>query len=134
MVVRDQGPVEVIPPDGKDVQYLTYKFANGIKMYHSPGKGDVSVVGTPDRAPAKPFPAYQGTGGIYGDFIHCVKTRQRPFRDIELAHKTMVVCHLGIIAYQLNRPLKWDPVKEECPGDDQANRLLDRARREPWTI
>ena len=25
-------------------------------------------------------------------------------------------------------------VKEEFPGDEQANRLRDRARREPWTI
>ena len=132
--IRAQGPVEIVPPDGKDVQYLTYKFASGVKMYHSPGKGNVDVIGTNDRVPPKPMPVYKGSGGIYGDFIECVKTRQRPFRDIELAHKTMCVCHLGIIAYQLNRPLKWDAAKEEFPGDEQANRLLDRARREPWTI
>ena len=29
---------------------------------------------------------------------------------------------------------KWDPVKEEFPGDEHANRFLDRARREPWSI
>ena len=32
------------------------------------------------------------------------------------------------------RPLKWDPVKEEFVGDAEANRCLDRARREPWAI
>ena len=30
--------------------------------------------------------------------------------------------------------LTWDPVTEEFPVDEQANRLLDRARREPWTL
>jgi len=30
--------------------------------------------------------------------------------------------------------LKWDPVKEEFPDDEAANRLLSRAMRAPWTI
>ena len=42
--------------------------------------------------------------------------------------------HLGIIAYQLKRSLKWDAAKQEFPGDEEANRLLDRARREPWEL
>jgi hypothetical protein len=63
-----------------------------------------------------------------------VKTREKPFRDIERAHRTTTICHLGNICYRLNRPLKWDPIKEEFPGDEQANRMRDRARREPWTI
>ncbi|HEV3415598.1 MAG TPA: Gfo/Idh/MocA family oxidoreductase [Pirellulales bacterium] len=135
--VREQGPVEVIPPDGKDHEWLTYVFANGLRIYHTPDKQgvDVNVVGTPgEKLPPKPFPAYKGTGGIKGDFIHCVKTREKPFRDIELAHRTATVCHLGNIAYELKRPLKWDPVKEEFPGDDEANRFLDCAKREPWQL
>jgi hypothetical protein len=80
------------------------------------------------------IPRYKGEGGIYGDFIYCVKNRERPFRDIELAHRTTTVCHLGNIAYELKRPLKWDAVKEEFPGDEEANRFLDRAKREPWQL
>ena len=91
--------------------------------------------GTPgEKRPAKPVPAYKGTGGIYGDFIECVKTRERPFRDIELAVNTVAVSHLGIIAYTLQRSLKWDAAKQEFPGDEEANRFLDRARREPWQL
>jgi hypothetical protein len=63
-----------------------------------------------------------------------VKTRQRPFRDIELATHTMTVCHMGIIAYDLKRSLKWDTIKKQFPGDAEANRFLDRARREPWVL
>lgn len=133
--VMDQGPVEVIPPDGKDHQYLTYRFENGLLMYHRPGQGDVDVVGTPgEKLPGKPLPDYRGTGGIYGDFLHCVRTREKPFRDIGFAVRTVTVCHLGNIAYALKRPLKWDPVKEVFPNDEEANRFLDVARREPWQL
>ena len=46
----------------------------------------------------------------------------------------MILSHLGIIAYTLKRSLKWDRGKQEFPGDEEANRLLDRARREPWQL
>ena len=127
----EEGPVEILPPDGKEHKYLTYRFADGLRLYHG-GRLDVVGDGTP-IAPRE-IPKYKGTGGIYSDFIECVRTREKPFRDIERAHRTASICHLGNIGYLLNRPLKWDPVKEEFPGDEQANRLRDRARREPWTI
>jgi hypothetical protein len=134
--VRELQPVEVIYTDDKTGKFLTYRYPNGILLYHNhPGMGNLHVVGTPGekRAP-KPVPTYKGQGGICGDFIHCVKTREKPFRDMELAINTMVVCHLGIIAYELKRSLKWDAAKQEFPGDEEANRFLDRARREPWVL
>ena len=91
--------------------------------------------GTPDeKLTPKPVPSYKGTGGIYGDFIECVKTREKPFRDIELAVNTIMVCHLGIVAYELQRSLKWDAAKQKFIGDAEADRFLDRARREPWVL
>ena len=80
------------------------------------------------------IPNYKGHGGIFGDFLHCVRTREKPFRNIEVAHRTATVAHLGNIAYWLGRPLKWDPEKEEIIGDPEASRWLDRTRREPWSI
>jgi hypothetical protein len=77
---------------------------------------------------------YRGKGGLAGDFLYCVKTRERPFRDVEYAHRVATVCHLGNIAYELKRPLQWDPVKEEFPGDDEANRMTWRPMREPWRL
>ena len=134
--VREMQPVEVLYPDGKDIKCLTYRFPNGLLLYHNcPGMGNLQVVGTPgETRPAKTVPVYKGKGGISGDFIACCKTRERPFRDIELAINTMSVSHLGIIAYQLKRSLKWDAAKLEFPGDAEANRLVDRARREPWIL
>jgi predicted dehydrogenase len=146
MNLHAAGPVEVVPPDGKEHQRLTYTFANGVRMYHQGGwggalcfkgtKGEIPSRDAPRKregAPDVKIPNYKGSG-IYGDFINCVRTRERPFRDVEIAHRTCTVCHLGNIAYWLNRPLKWDPVKEEVAGDAEANRWLDRPRREPWTL
>ena len=83
----------------------------------------------------KPVPRYGGNeSSIYGDFIHCVKTRGTPFRDIQYAVNTMSVCHLGIVAYELKRSLKWEAAKQEFIGDAEADRFLDRARREPWVL
>jgi len=135
------GPTEIIPPDGKDHRYLTYKFASGLTMYHG-GSSNITYKGTDGELPGKPgkparhsaMPTYKGKRGIFGDFLHCVKTRERPFRDVEIAHRACTVCHLGNIAYWLKRPLKWDPVKELVVGDPEANRWLDRPKREPWSI
>jgi hypothetical protein len=142
------GPVEVIPPNGKDVKNLTYVFANGVRIYHGGGWGGILTfkgtegeigehgdrTGKKESPPNVHIPNYKGRGGIFGDFLHCVRTRQKPFRDIELGHRTATVAHLGNIAYWLNRPLKWDPVKEEIIGDPEANRWLDRTKREPWSL
>ena len=130
----EQGPIAVYPPDAKH-KTLTYEFKDGMLLYHNyPGRGDMDVVGDGSPIPAREIPQYKGQGGIYGDFIESVKSRERPFRDIERGHRTASICHLGNICYQLNRPLRWDPDKEVFPGDEQANRMLDRARREPWSI
>jgi hypothetical protein len=128
--------VEVIYGEEDGKKFLTYRYPNGLLLYHNrPGWDNLQVEGTPgETRPAKAVPSYKGEGGIYGDFIHCVKTREKPFRDIELAINTVVVSHLGIIAYKLQRSLKWDAEKQEFPGDEEANRFLDRARRQPWQL
>jgi hypothetical protein len=134
--VRELEPEEVIYHDARDGKYLTYRYPNGLLLYHNhPKMGNLQVVGTPgEKRPAKPVPTYKGHGGIHGDFIECCKTRERPFRDIALAVHTMTVCHLGLIAYELGQSLKWDPARQDFPGDEEANRLVDRARREPWVL
>jgi predicted dehydrogenase len=142
--LHETGPVEIIPPDGKDHKLLTYRFANGLLMYHG-GTNDITYKGTEGeisrqggkhRTPVGrvDMPGYKGNGGIFGDFLHCVRSREKPFRDIEIAHRATTVCHLGNIAYWLKRPLRWDPAKEEMVGDPEANRWLDRPKRAPWTV
>jgi hypothetical protein len=142
------GPKLILPPDGKDIDRLTYVFDNDVKIYHNGGwggivnfkgtEGEIGEIGDKNGRKRTPpnihIPNYKGYGGIMGDFLHCVRTREIPFRDIEIAHRTATVAHLGNIAYWLGRPLKWDSVKEQIIGDPEANRWLDRTKREPWSL
>ena len=68
------------------------------------------------------------------NFLECVRTRGRPNADVEIGCRSVTVCHLGNIAYRLNRPLRWDPDREEFVHDEEANRLRSRVLREPWSI
>ena len=133
--VRELEPEEVIFHNENGRKFATCRYPNGKLLHHNyPGRGNLDVEGTNEKGPSKRVPSYAGTGGIYGDFIDCVKTRQRPFRDIEFAVHTATVCHLFLIAYELERSLKWDTVKQQFVDDAEANRLVDVARREPWVI
>ncbi len=133
--VRDLQPQEVVLHNDGGKRHLEYRYPNGLLLTHNkPGKGNMAVEGSDEKREAKPVPVYKGRGGIYGDFIECVKTREKPFRDIEFAVNSVMVSHLGIVAYTLDRSLKWDSEKQEFINDEEANRFLDRARREPWQL
>jgi len=134
--VRELQPEEVTLHNEGGKKHLTFRYPNGILIHcNKPGWKHLQIEGTPgEKREAKPVPQYKGQGGIYGDFIECVKTREKPFRDIELGLNTITVAHLGTIALELERSLKWDAAKQEFVGDAEANRLRDRARREPWQL
>jgi predicted dehydrogenase len=68
------------------------------------------------------------------NFIQCVKSRQDPVLPVEIAHRMTSICHLGNITMRLNRKLKWDPVREQFLGDDEANGMLSRPMRAPWRL
>lgn len=135
--VRELQPEEVIYHNDDGKEHVTFRYPNGILLHHNrPGRGNLDVEGTAgEKREPKPVPKYGGgESNIYGDFIHCVKSREKPFRDIEYAVNTMSVCHLGIVAYELKRSLKWDVARQQFVGDSEADRFLDRARREPWVL
>jgi len=70
----------------------------------------------------------------FRNFIDCVLSRKEPVAPCEVAHRSITLAHLGNIAMQLGRDLKWDPKKERFVKDDEANRMLSRPHRAPWTI
>ena len=69
-----------------------------------------------------------------GNFTDCIRTRQQPICDAEVAHRAVSMVILGGITKILNRSLKWDPQQEQFIGDEEANRLLSAATRPPWNI
>ena len=149
----DTGPIEVSVQDGQPV--LTY--ASGVRVVGGPYPGESWIpggacfVGTegrivvhrdalfadpPELLEHAPDPA----AGVYfsdshsGNFLECVRSRQRPICDAEVAQRANTLLLLGGIAQRLNRSLAWDPQREVFPDDQQANRLLSLAPREGWTL
>ncbi len=76
----------------------------------------------------------RAVGGHFGDWLHCIRTRENPTSPVEAGHRTASVCHLANIALDLRRKVRWDPLREEFPGDSEANQLRSRPYREPWTL
>lgn len=68
------------------------------------------------------------------NFLECVKTRQPAHSNARVVAMSHIICHAAYIAWQLGRTLKFDPVKVEFVGDEEANRMRSRALRDPWRI
>jgi predicted dehydrogenase len=68
-------------------------------------------------------------------FIDAVKTRKPPdVGDIETGHRSTIPGHLANIAYRLGRKVYWDAAREVIKDDPEANKLLLRPYRSPWTL
>jgi len=76
----------------------------------------------------------EGKGGEHRNFIDCVKSRQPCYAPAEIGHRTITIPHIGNIAMLLGRKLRWNPAAEQFVGDPEADTMLSRKQREPWTI
>jgi predicted dehydrogenase len=68
-----------------------------------------------------------------GNFFECTRTRKQPICEAEIGHRSVSLCHLGVIAIRLGRKLTWDAAKESFVEDKAANGYLAREMRKPWT-
>ena len=66
------------------------------------------------------------------NFLDCVKSRQPTTYTAEAAQRLSTVMHIGNIAMERGRKLKWDPQAESFLGDDAANTLRSRKARDDW--
>jgi predicted dehydrogenase len=71
--------------------------------------------------------------GHMKDLLSNIATRGRPVADIEQGCISSASSILANVAMQLGRTLTWDAAKGEVAGDEEANRLLRRPYRAPWT-
>ncbi len=133
------GPSRIIP--AMNGNPLTYQYSNGVEMIVEPFDGDtkgVKFIGdkgwiqvsrgnfsASDEAlnPTleRPDPGYNFH---HFDFIDSVVKRRDPMVPVEVGHSSCVVCTLGNIAYELQRPLDWDPKTETFPNDAEASAKL----------
>ena len=74
--------------------------------------------------------------GHQADFLDAIRTGRRPNADVEIAHRSVALVHLGNIACRLGRSVKFDPKGERIVGDEEAARLLRRTYRKGghWAV
>ncbi len=151
----ESGPVKITPPDSKEFQLLTYQYFNGITMTHENfglnnavrfigSKGQIDVqrkkletspdLTLKDKIIGASEKHVYFSENHYTDFLKAIKNRNRPICDVEVGHRTASVCSLGNIAYELKRPLEWNPKKEKFLKDDVANGMLTRKLKGEWNV
>lgn len=67
------------------------------------------------------------------DLLSCMASRGKPVADIEQGHISTASSILANLSMKLGRSLEWDPVQGRVVGDEEANGLLLRPYRQPWT-
>ena len=67
-------------------------------------------------------------------FADAVRTRRRPGGHAEAAHRAATILHLANIAIRVGRRIRYDPVREQIIGDEEANRLVMPPLRGPWHL
>lgn len=149
----ESGPVQFIPPSEPAEYGLKMRYANGIVVNHKKWtEGNaVQFVGKEGRIEVargsiKTFPneglataelkstdkrVYLSTNH-YQDWVDAIRNRKKPISDVEVGHRTASVCNITNIAYELQRPLLWNPASETFTGDPGASLMLTRAYRGKW--
>jgi predicted dehydrogenase len=67
------------------------------------------------------------------DLLANMASRGKPVADIEQGYMSTAACILANVSMQVGRSLQWDHAKGQVVGDPEANRLLRRPYRAPWT-
>ena len=70
----------------------------------------------------------------HGNWLDCIRSRQQPIAPVEVAHRACSACLLHHMAMKLKRKLYWDPGAERFKNDDEANSMLSRPQRPPYTL
>lgn len=156
----DTGPVELWPaPDYEGPPHLRpvrMRYADGtLVSYEIPKKGgpdggavfagehaklevnfNKMVTNPPDFVPDAPAPKDLADNTIthLENWLDCVKTREKPNADVEIAHRSTSVSHLINICRWAGRKLHWDPERQAFLNDDQANGWLARPRRKGYEL
>jgi predicted dehydrogenase len=154
----NSGPVEIIPAGYRDTKFLTYKYANGVVMTEEPfneqktkgvkfwgDKGWIEVSREHFLASDDSLlpPKVEETEGAYEtkiphlvNFIESIKSKTDPVVPVEIGHHSCTVCTLGNIAYDLMRPIRWNPETQTFVDDEEAtrNRLYNKTYSEGYSL
>ncbi|MFY0653136.1 MAG: Gfo/Idh/MocA family oxidoreductase [Cyclobacteriaceae bacterium] len=153
MGTDDTGPVKIIPPTDKGAtRGCRFIYENGLEMVHEDfgrgwavrfigEEGELDVSRKFFETRAENIKDNVGKGDIklyksdnhYQDTIDAIKNRTEPICPGEIGHRSASICQLGNIAYDLRKPLNWDPVKEEF-DNSKANKMRGKKYRSGYEL
>ena len=152
---RDRsGPVKVIPAgsEGKEFDTFVYdtgleitleafdEHTRGVKFWGTDGWIEVSrgkYVASDDALKPEVEESevpYEGRSAHHRNFIESVKSRKDPVVPVEIGHRTCTACTLGNIAYELQRPVEWDPESESFVNDPGAEAFMHRPYKHGYSL
>lgn len=73
-----------------------------------------------------------GDADHLADFLDAIRTSRLPHADIEQAHRSTLLCHLGNIAYRTRSVLTTDPANGHIQDNPQAAALWRRDYQKQW--
>ncbi len=147
------GPSEILPPSVSPYDCLTFRYDNGIEVAQMDfghgqavkvyGENGWIIVGrgkflasSPEFMPNKvdEQKVYETNVPHYQSFIDSIRSRRDPSVPVEIGHSSCTMCTLGNIAYELNRPLEWNPIVQKFMNDVEANSKLHYEYRKPYSL
>lgn len=78
-------------------------------------------------------PDDQNIRQLWADFLASIESNSLPVCDIEIGHRSTNMSLLAMLSMKLGRSIEWDGDKELIVGDADANKLLKRPYRAPWS-
>ena len=69
-----------------------------------------------------------------GNFLDCVRTRQKPITSEQIGGRSAICCHLMNQAYLHGEKMQWDPANFAFVGGTGNPAWLTRDYRSPWKI
>ncbi len=135
---------------------LEFNYANGVKLIYSDNKGRCEqgvrfegdegwVHVSRSKLEAHPKSLLESkidegenhlikSDDPYENLLNAIRDRSGTVCPIDSAVRSDTICQMADIGSRLQRKLCWNPEKEEFIGDAEANKMLSRSMREPWTL
>jgi predicted dehydrogenase len=68
------------------------------------------------------------------NFLDCIASREKPNADIEIGHRSTLLCHLANIAWRTRSVVKFDKEREAIADNEAASRLMGRTYRKGFEL
>jgi predicted dehydrogenase len=113
--------------------YMEYGGREGWKAFRKREKVPFAGAGIGDN---KSAPRGGAGGNAFANFIDCIRSGKDEdlINPILGGHYSTVLPHLANISFLLGRKLKFDGATEKFVNDPQADKMLTRVYRKPYTV